>query len=184
MSDSQERTSKFGLTPGQTVGPFFKYGLDYLEGNAVFGTAGAGRRITVQGRMIDGTGQGVPDGFLEVWQADGKGHTGAPMEGKCAGFGRYYTAADGKFRFDTVLPGSVEGANSAPFISVTVLARGLLNHVMTRIYFADQTGLDTDAVLVAAGERRATLIAKPAGNNTYEWNVVLQGENETVFLAY
>jgi protocatechuate 3,4-dioxygenase alpha subunit len=68
-----------------------------------------------------------------------------------------------------------------------VFARGLLKHLVTRIYFPDAAGNAEDLLLnaVPAG-RRGTLVAQPlAGTGSYQFDIVLQegpgSRPETVF---
>ena len=60
------------LTPSQTVGPFFAFGLPYPGGGDVVppGTPGA---ISLHGAVIDGAGTPMPDAMLEFWQPDPQG---------------------------------------------------------------------------------------------------------------
>lgn len=179
-------------TPSQTVGPFFALsgGMVWSDGPEVVdsGTTGA---ITVRGRLFDGDGDPVPDGIIEIWQADEQGRfrQGDPRGSETAfpGFGRCATDSDGAFWFHTVKPGALptpSGETEAPHINVTVLARGLLNRVVTRIYFPDESAAnDGDPVLSTVDEsRRGTLIATtdPEG---FRFDIRLQGDDETVFFA-
>jgi protocatechuate 3,4-dioxygenase alpha subunit len=106
------------------------------------------------------------------------------------GFGRTPTDEEGIFRFKTIKPGRVtdlDGALQAPHINVTILMRGLLRHLVTRIYFSGDRGNDNDPVLaLVPKERRHTLLARSTsgGSSLLEWNVVLQGEQETVFFDW
>lgn len=182
-------------TPSQTVGPFFHLGLEQLNRNVLVGPGVAGRPITVQGRVLDGDGQPVPDAQLETWQADAAGKYAHPEDpdGTSAdpsfnGFSRIPTDENGFFRLTTIKPGPVPAANGtpqAPHIVVVVFSRGLLKPLITRIYFPDDPANDHDPVLnLVPAERRTTLIAKHAAGaeDLLEWNVVLQGEQETAFL--
>jgi protocatechuate 3,4-dioxygenase alpha subunit len=191
-----------GITPSQTVGPFFKYGLtpagqydwnDAFTGNLVTPDA-SGERIRIEGRVFDGEGQPVPDAMLEIWQADAQGRFADPQDrralpnAKFRGFGRSGTDANGTFVFDTVKPGSVpdpDGKPQAPHVLLAVFARGMLRHLYTRIYFADEAGNSSDPVLaLVPADRRATLIAAREtgnGNAVYRLDLHLQGDNETVF---
>ncbi len=181
-------------TTSQTVGPYFQLGCGALYRSELAGPGVSGERMTIQGRVLDGDGRAVPDAVLEVWQADGAGeyaqrveldaHTG---EGAFFGFGRIPTDDDGKFRFSTIKPGSVsapDGTRQAPHILVSVFARGLLTRLVTRIYFPEEPLNESDNVLSKVEtERRGTLMACPISNNRElrEWNVILQGADETVF---
>jgi protocatechuate 3,4-dioxygenase alpha subunit len=154
-------------------------------------------RFRVEGRVVDGDGAPVPDAVLELWQANHHGrynHPGdrrdLPLDPAFTGYGRIATDAEGRFCFTTVKPGAVpfdaERAQ-APHISIAVLGRGLLNHLYTRLYFGDEPATAHDPVLQRVpADRRATLIAQrdaaTAGAEVvYRFDVVLQGEGETVF---
>jgi len=180
-------------TPSQTVGPFFSIGLAPLNrANLAEGTAG--EHIAIHGRVIDGDGQGVPDALLEIWQADADGryplpeHT--PSQNNSAtffGFGRIQTDEQGHFSFITIRPGPVHGPDGkpqAPHLQISVFMRGLLRQLVTRLYFPQEPLNASDPVLQVVPEsRRETLIARlpEANKNNLEWNVCLQGANETVF---
>jgi protocatechuate 3,4-dioxygenase alpha subunit len=176
-------------TPSQTVGPYLSIGLPWPDGPDVVpeGTAGA---FWIRGRVLDGGGAAVPDALIETWQADPEGRFDHPDDPRGAvtgfrGFGRSPTDAEGNYAIHTVLPGvvpGVEGADQAPHLDVSVLARGLLHRVVTRIYFADQAEANAaDPVLATVREeRRATLIATRSEDG-YHFDVHLQGEDETVF---
>ena len=179
------------LTPSQTVGPYFSIGLTWEDGAFVVpeGTEGA---FWLRGRVTDGEGAPIPDAMIETWQADPEGRYAHPDDPHGAGlafrgFGRAPTDADGTFAIHTVKPGAAPGANGvpqAPHIAMSVFARGLLNRVVTRVYFADEPERNAaDAVLASVdADRRATLVAEPAGDG-YRFDVRLQGEGETVFFA-
>jgi protocatechuate 3,4-dioxygenase alpha subunit len=191
-----------GITPSQTVGPFFKYGLtpdgqypwnDAFTGDMITSDA-TGERIRVEGRVFDGDGQPVPDCMLEIWQADAQGRFADPQDKralpntKFRGFGRVGTDANGLYTFDTIKPGVVpdpDGKPQAPHLLLAVFARGMLRHLYTRIYFRDEKGNESDPVLaLVPADRRATLIAEredSSGNAVYKLDLRLQGGDETVF---
>jgi protocatechuate 3,4-dioxygenase alpha subunit len=176
------------VTPSQTVGPFLSLGLTWTDGHLVVpeGSPGA---IRIAGRMFDGAGAPVPDGVVETWQADADGRFDHPDDPRGAsgsgfgGFGRCPTDEEGRFRIVTVKPGAL-GDGQAPHIDVTVLARGLLLHLTTRIYFPDETEANAADPLLSSlpPERAATLVAEAAGDGEYRFDIRLQGEGETVFL--
>jgi protocatechuate 3,4-dioxygenase, alpha subunit len=177
----------------QTVGPFFIIGCAWLNRNEIVGEGVAGEQVTIEGRVADGDGKPVPDALLETWQANSQGKyahpddtQNRPSEPNFQGFGRIATDDDGKFRFTTIKPGPVPGLDGkaqAPHLAVSVFARGLLRRLVTRIYFPDESGNSEDYVLnLVEPERRGTLIAKKTAKpGWFEWNVVLQGDGETVF---
>lgn len=191
-------------TPSQTIGPFFAYGLTAEQYGYAFdqiATANLlsdtpdldGQRIRIVGRVLDGNGAPVSDAMIEIWQADAYGRYSHPADPRNAntgfkGLGRCGTGRDpeARFAFDTIKPASVDG-QQAPHISVCLFARGLLNHLFTRIYFDDEAEANASDPLLSSipAERRQTLVAqrsKDAGGVTYTLDIALQGNNETVFL--
>lgn len=188
--------SKLTPTPSQTVGPFYALGLDWLTTVDLAKDATAGERIAVSGQITDGDGVPIPDAVLEIWQADAHGRYNhaedtqdKPRDAGFNGYGRIGTDRDGRFSFTTVKPGAVPGPGNtlqAPHIVVALFMRGLLRHLYTRIYFSDEAkanAADPILGLVDDPARRATLIAqRDNGAATYRWNIVMQGDTETVFL--
>jgi protocatechuate 3,4-dioxygenase alpha subunit len=176
--------TEYGLTPSQTVGPFLHIGLPWADGPDVVpeGTAGA---ILIAGRLVDGDGAPVPDAVVETWQCGGDGRFDDPG---FRGFGRCETDPDGRYRIRTVKPAALstqDGQVEAPHLDVSIFARGLLDRVVTRIYFADEPAAnDADPTLSTVDKaRRHTLIAAADGGGGYTFDVRLQGDrdNETVF---
>jgi protocatechuate 3,4-dioxygenase alpha subunit len=181
-----------GLTPFQTLGPFFDFGLVLPGGGRVAQPTASGRHVTIAGIVRDGAGQPLPDALIEVWQANAAGKYAhpaddqtAPLDPACDGFGRIATDELGRFEISTVIPGRVSGPDGslqAPHLAIGVLARGLLTRLVTRLYFDDEPSNAEDAVLaLVPAERRATLIATREGANRYRFDIVLQGPGETVF---
>jgi protocatechuate 3,4-dioxygenase alpha subunit len=194
-------TKPRGITPSQTVGPFFAYGMtpngkyawnDAFTNNLVTPDT-IGDRIRIEGRVFDGDGQPVPDCMLEIWQADASGRFADPKDSralpnsKFRGFGRCGTDPNGDYAFDTIKPGSIpdpDGTPQAPHILLAIFARGMLLHNYTRIYLDTEAANAVDPVLaLVPSERRATLIANhaPGGNAVYRFDIHLQGDHETVF---
>ena len=172
------------ITPSQTIGPFFKYGLEWKGGENLFPESAPGRRIRVGGVVTDSGGQPMPDAMIEFWQADAAGNFGGARPGASAGYGRVATDKDGRYSINTVYPGPVAGADGrkqAPHILVVLFARGLLIQVVTRIYFEGEAANKGDPVLALCGARGATLVARREGGDTYAWNIRMQGTDETVF---
>ena len=170
-----------GRSPSQTIGPFFHEALRWQSGGKVTFPS-AGEPVVVAGRIYDGAGEPVGDAMVETWQKLPKGCKPAAAAGSANpyAFGRLETGKDGSFRFETSMP---EG--DAPFLDVTIFARGLLTPLRTRVYLAPQDKVRADPQLanLADAARLATLVAKPAGKGEYRWDVRLQGEGETVFFA-
>jgi protocatechuate 3,4-dioxygenase, alpha subunit len=179
----------------QTVGPYLHIGLNWLVRRNIAGPGIEGERFTIGGRLLDGDGKGVGDGLIEIWQANAHGkyphpedRQKKPLERGFRGFGRVPTDAKGGFRFTTIKPGRVPGpggALQAPHLVVSVFMRGMLKHLATRIYFPGEPSNADDAILkLVPPARRATLVARKKGKAALEWNVILQGKNETVFFDF
>ncbi len=176
-------------TPSQTVGPFFDFALPYERGERLV-SPGDPDAIRIVGAVIDGDGQPVDDAIVEIWQANRHGRyrhpedtrEELPLEDGFNGFGRCATDAEGRFEFVTVKPGAADG--QAPHIGVCVLARGLLRHLYTRLYFPDEAEANAVDPLLSSlpPDRVATLVAEPVGAGELRFDIRLQGEGETVFL--
>jgi protocatechuate 3,4-dioxygenase alpha subunit len=191
-------TDKLIPTPSNTVGPFFSLGMDRPEWSDLTAGNPVGERIAIEGRVLDGDGLPVPDAVVEVWQANAAGRynhpddhqADKPLDPRFHGFGRAATDADGRFRIVTIKPGPVPGRGNslqAPHINVALFARGLLKHLYTRIYFADEAANAADPLLSSIDDRavRDTLVAKRTGGGNpapYRFDIIMQGEGETVFL--
>jgi protocatechuate 3,4-dioxygenase alpha subunit len=153
-----------------------------------------GERIEISGRILDGDGVPVPDGIIEIWQANAQGKYAHPedtqekaIEAGFSGYGRIPTDADGRFHFSTIKPGRVPGPNGtlqAPHLELSVFTRGLLRRLITRMYFPDEASNAEDfALSLVEPVRRVTLIARKVDGQQgqLQWDVKLQGEGETVF---
>jgi protocatechuate 3,4-dioxygenase alpha subunit len=198
------------ITPSQTVGPFFAYGLtpegrcdwkpndiytwkNTAESNIVTPEV-SGEHIRIEGQVLDGDGAPINDAMIEIWQADAQGRYAHPRDNRALpnatfkGFGRSATDKQGVYAFETVKPGPVPGPNGkqqAPHIVVCIFSRGMLRQIYTRLYFSDEKANDSDPILsIVPAERRGTLIAAREGNGNpplYRFNIRVQGDNETVF---
>lgn len=186
---------QLGPTPSQTVGPFFaysltaqQYGYDFnsiIRLNSLIDETTEGERIHIKGRIIDGQGNAINDGIIELWQSDiYDANAKNPI-----GFARLGTGTtpENTFTFTTVRPKATGG--DAPHINVLIAMRGSLHVLRTRIYFSDETTANQSDKLLnsVVVERRQTLIAQrfEQNNQTYfHFDVVMQGENETVFFGF
>jgi protocatechuate 3,4-dioxygenase, alpha subunit len=181
-----------GLTPFQTVGPFFDFGLIIRDGGILSQPDAQGRHVVIDGVVRDGEGAVVSDALVEVWQANAAGKyrhpadpQDRPLDPAFDGFGRVATDDSGHFSFKTVVPGRVpgpEGTVQAPHLVIGILARGVLTRLVTRLYFEDEPSNADDPVLaLVPAERRPTLLAKRVGPDRYRFEIRLQGKGETVF---
>ncbi|RJQ72348.1 protocatechuate 3,4-dioxygenase subunit alpha [Pseudonocardiaceae bacterium YIM PH 21723] len=176
-------STELGLTPAQTVGPYYSIGMT-RPGTEFVVPADHPGAITISGRVLDVNGDPVPDATLEIWQADADGRFDHPDDPRGAvpgfsGFGRCGTDEDGRYEFRTVKPGALP--DQAPHIDVLVFARGLMHWLATRIYFAEETSANAgDPVLASVDpDRRHTLIA----TEDLRFDIRLRGDGETVFFA-
>ncbi len=189
--------ARHGTTPSQTIGPFHRIMVPW-QGGADLVAPDDPNAIRIEGCILDGAGQPVDDSVVEVWQANVHGRYAhmadtreVPLVAGFDGFGRAITDGEGRFTIVTVKPGCVPGPDGtvqAPHVSVSVFARGLLRHLMTRIYFSDEAAAnEKDPVLqsIEETERRATLVAVMREDDgmppVYEFDIHLQGPHETVF---
>lgn len=178
-------------TPSQTAGPYLHLGLtDRRSVPRVAGDGVKGERVWLTFRVFDGEGAPVPDAMIELWQADADGNyqqQASTIAANFSGFGRLATTEDGSCAFETIKPGRVPGPDNkhqAPHINVSVLGRGLLKRLATRVYFAGEPANDQDPVLALVPEsRRSTLLARPDPAQAGGWvfEIRLRGEGETVF---
>jgi protocatechuate 3,4-dioxygenase alpha subunit len=192
-------TTISGLTPTQTVGPFFLDCLlrEDMGRNVLRRPETEGLPIRIEGHLYDGDHAPVPDGLVEIWQADahgrytdGAGGSGSP-DTSFIGYGRSGTDDTGLFWFESIKPCAVPfdqhttAVMQSPHIGVMIHARGLLNHLVTRLYFADEPGNLADPVLLRVPEsRRSTLLAVPEPGTMpalYRFDIILQGAGETAF---
>jgi protocatechuate 3,4-dioxygenase, alpha subunit len=176
-------------TPSQTAGPFVSIGTEWDAGGRLV-EQGSPAAITVTGTVFDGRGEPVTDAMLEFWQADPEGHFPPETASTWTGFTRCLTDKEGRFRLVTVKPGSVPGPDGeaqGPHIDVSLFARGLLQRLVTRVYFSDEVARNAADPLLA-GLADASLASRLVANRAaegsiYELDIRLQGDEETVFFT-
>jgi protocatechuate 3,4-dioxygenase alpha subunit len=183
------------LTGSQTAGPYFSIGMLGTSVGASLVDAADPRAIALAGVLIDGAGEPVPDGMIEVWQANTAGryaHPGdtrdeLPLERGFSGFGRSGTADGGRYALTIVKPGRVPwpgGGLQAPHLEIGVFARGLLKRLVTRMYFPDEADANAvDPVLTRLDRRRRESLIGQATPDGLRFDIVLQGSNQTTFFA-
>jgi protocatechuate 3,4-dioxygenase alpha subunit len=194
---------RMGQTPSQTVGPYFGMRLGGEGQHIIAGPGTPGRRLRIEGRVLDADGRFIEDALIEVWQADAAGRythpddwwPDTPSDPSFTGFGRARTDFHtGVFDIETVEPGSVPGPDGrpqAPHLNLIVQARGMLQPSFTRCYLEDAAAANaTDPVLARVPEeRRATLVATlqasdDTGLRTYRFDIRFGGDAETVFFDF
>jgi protocatechuate 3,4-dioxygenase alpha subunit len=188
-------TETLGLTPSQTVGPYLRIGLlhDFITPNLV--DPSDPHAIRLRGRLLDGDGNPVPDGMIEIWQANAAGRYNhpadtredVPLEEGFLGFGRSHTENDGWYEFVTVKPGSVPwpaGGMQAPHVAVGVFGRGILKRIVTRIYFPEEGAANaSDPVLSGLEAAERTTLIATAEDGGYVFHIHLQDPGQTTFFA-
>ena len=181
-----------GITPSQTAGPYFGILLRGRTECRQVTEATRGTRIVIEGRVLDGAGNGINDALIETWQADANGRYRHPEDCRPQlpdptfnGFGWAHTRQDGGYRFETIKPGPVpapDGGNQSPHILVSIMARGILTRFITRIYFDDELANANDPIMgLVPAARRDSLVAHRTADGHYAFDIVMQGPHETVF---
>ena len=172
------------LTPSQTAGPYLSIGLLRELTTVELVDPSDPRAVRIRGTLLDGSEEGVPDGLVEVWQANDKGSYGSDG---FLGFGRSGTEDGGRFELVTVKPGRVPwpaGGEQAPHVLFVVFARGLLKHVVTRMYFPDEEEANaTDPVLSGLDEAARSTLVATAEDDGLRFDIRLQGPRQTTFFA-
>lgn len=185
----------FTPTPSQTVGPFFHLGCtDHASVGSLVTPETKGERIRLLCQVFDGESKPVLDAMIEIWQANAEGRYAHPedtqqkaIDANFNGFGRLASDAQGMCVFETIKPGRVpgnDGTLQAPHINVSVFARGVLQRLATRVYFASDPANAEDPVLtLVPADRRSTLLAQPdpVDQNRWLFEIHLCGAKETVF---
>jgi protocatechuate 3,4-dioxygenase alpha subunit len=170
------------ISPSQTIGPFSHEGWRWAVGatdDSVAALAGKDT-IVVSGTVRDGAGAPIDDAMIECWSP-----ASAAVESMLTlpGFRRAATDSEGRYRFTLTRPNALEAGK--PLGYITVFARGLVLHQFSAVFLEDEAGLaQSELLLQVPEERRATLIARKTGDATYEWDIKMQGDNETVFFDY
>lgn len=190
----------------QTAGPYVHIGCTPnfvgihgvfekdLGSGALYNDQTRGQRITIRGTVYDGGGNALKDALVEIWQADDAGFYNSPSETRGAadpnfvGWGRSPGDMDtGEFVFETIKPGRVpfkDGRWMAPHVTFWIVARGINIGLHTRMYFPEEETANAEDPILARIEHKVrvpTLIARKEGDNTYRFDIRLQGEGETVF---
>jgi len=188
-------SNKLKQTPSQTVGPFFSYVLTPEQSGYDFKSVVSpilatedtpGEKITLRGKIYDGNGDIIRDAMIEIWQAgaDGKyiSPETSPSGNIFTGFGRCDSKTNAEFYFETIKPGSIANGH-APHINMIVFMRGMLSHAFTRVYFADEMNANVQDIVYCSvpEERRYTLITSKDEDGNYQFDLHMQGDNETVF---
>lgn len=192
-------------TASQTAGPYVHIGTTpnflgiegvYPEdlGRAMVNDKTKGERITVTGKVIDGSGTPLRDCLVEIWQADADGFYNSPSEMRGSadpnftGWGRQPAdMTSGEWSFETIKPGVVpfpDGRPMAPHITFWIVARGINMGLQTRMYFPEEESANAADPILSRIEHQVrvpTLVAKCEAPGKYRFDIRLQGEGETIF---
>lgn len=183
--------SILGKTPSQTIGPFFKFGTEWIASEDL-ARHDDPNSIELSGTVFDGAGNPVADAMIEICQADENGKFPPDTKETWIGWARRLTDENGGYRIRTIVPGVVEtssGEDQAPHMLVVVFARGLLRPVFTRIYFPDHADANSNDPLLSAldDEAKGTMLAVREGPGKYRFDVRLQDSHkgpETKFIQF
>ena len=186
------KKNKLLQTSSQTVGPFFAYGLtseqygydfpSLLTGNMrkekINGTP-----ISIKGKVFDGKGEAIHDAMIEIWHVDPNGKYKLSNQEDFLGFGRQGTGSseDQSYNFETYKPGKISKYES-PHVNFILFARGMLNHLFTRMYFPDEDNSNDDILNQLSVSDQKKIICRKIEDFKYNFDIFLQGKNETVFL--
>lgn len=195
------------VTPSQTIGPFFALGLvkdgdDDLSRRAPGAARAEGVPIVVSGQVVDQSGKPVRKALIEVWQANKWGKyehpddiTQTPLDPNFKGWGRVLTDADGRYRFYSIKPGAYPNPGydnwmRPPHIHFSIFAAGVMQRLITQLYFPGEELNDIDPILngIEDLEARSKLIARDLpdlsdGTQVYGFDIVLRGNAETTFFV-
>lgn len=191
-------------TPSQTAGPYVHIGAMpnllgmqgiYPEdpGRSPIREGARGAPIAITGTVRDGAGMILRDVLLESWQADADGiYPGSdprgPADPNVSGWARM--AADfetGEWRLETIRPGRApapDGRLMAPHIALWIVARGINTGLQTRICFEDEQEANSACPVLARIEQKhriETLLTRRSGPGEHRFDIILQGDGETVF---
>ena len=195
------------VTPSQTIGPFFGLGLvrpgdEDLACNEPGGARAEGTPIVISGQVFDENGKPVRKALIEVWQANRFGKyehpddsTPAPLDPHFKGWGRALTDPQGRYVFRSILPGAYPNPGydnwmRPPHVHFSFFAAGLMQRLITQMYFPGEELNDIDPILNGVEDlrARASLIARrlpddPDGVHAYQFDIVLRGSQETPFFV-
>jgi protocatechuate 3,4-dioxygenase beta subunit len=192
------------VTPSQTIGPFFAAGLVGSSEDDIANKPGAraqGMQIIVSGCVTDENGKPVRKALIEAWQANKWGKyehpddtTDAPLDPNFKGWGRVLTDPEGRYRLRSIKPGAYPNPGydnwmRPPHIHYSIFAAGLMQRLITQLYFPDEPLNDIDPILngIEDLDARASLIARRIGSKDgieeFEFDIVLRGTNETAFFV-
>ncbi|MGW5105959.1 protocatechuate 3,4-dioxygenase subunit alpha [Nocardia sp. NPDC004123] len=186
VAPAETDTVEFGPTPSQTVGPYLHIALSWPDGPDVV-SPGTESAITITVTVLDGHREPIADALVETWQADTNGIFGHPDDPRAQsnplfrGFGRCAADTTGTTRFTTIKPGpnpTPDGENEAPHLNISIFARGMLNRLITRLYFPDEGAANSfDPVLSSLPESQRPKLIAIATDNGYHLDVVVQDDD-------
>jgi protocatechuate 3,4-dioxygenase beta subunit len=187
--------------PGPAVAEGVEPDAD-LTSNAGTGGVALGERIVVTGTLRDATGDPVPNGVIEIWQANAAGRYlhdedrhDAPLDPNFTGIGRCLTDATGRYRFVSVRPGAYPWGNHPnawrpSHVHLSILGPSFSDRLVTQMYFPGDPLHAIDPIFNAVADpaARDRLVARYAHDVTesgwalgYRFDVRLAGPEATPF---
>ena len=161
------RTETLALTPSQTVGPYLTIGLVNEEMGSSLVPDDDPRAMRIRGQVLDGSGDPVPDGLVEIWQANAAGRYphprdqhNAPTDPNFTGAGRTLTDEHGRFRFVTIRPGEYPWRNHynawrPAHIHFSLFGPAIVSRLITQMYFPGDPLLDYDPMFTCVADEKA-----------------------------
>jgi protocatechuate 3,4-dioxygenase beta subunit len=159
-----------------------------------------GERIVVSGRVLDENSRPIPNILVEIWQANAAGRYNhvvdqhdAPIDPNFTGAGRFLTDAEGRYRFMTIRPGEYPWRNHynawrPAHIHFSLFGRGLMQRLVTQMYFPGDPLLDYDPMFTCVADEKARnrLVSLFDWETTlpeyalgYRFDIVLRGREAT-----
>lgn len=124
-------------------GPYYK--ADSPHRNSIAAGNTLGKKLILEGRVLDQEGNPYPEAWVDFWHADGKGeydNTGYNLRG------HQYTDESGSFYLETVMPALY--GNRTPHIHVKVQANPRSRLYTTQLFFPGMESNERDPIFEPA----------------------------------
>ena len=129
-------------TPRQTEGPYFT--PDSPERTSLLEDGMLGERIALAGFVLDRSCRPVAGALLDLWHCDAAGqydNDGYRLRG------HQFSDAEGRFVFETIVPGKYPGRTRHYHVKVQAPGRSILT---TQLYFPGEPGNEGDRIFESA----------------------------------